>query len=162
MVREDSSLRSDSRDPMRNPSSNFNVSRVAAGARPVFPFIVANPITEPAADKHKNAECVHRKRLRWLLCEHWLRAHRASIEIEGRGANGIGAKGPDVRALEPVKDLHFGMAIGIVVTDRDDRIPGLYRGQKSGSRRRLAAVVANFKPVSYTHLDVYKRQACTW
>ncbi len=51
--REDSSLRSDSRDPMGNPSSNFNVIRVAAGARPVFPFIVANPITEPAADKHK-------------------------------------------------------------------------------------------------------------
>ncbi len=58
-----------------------------------------------------------------LLCRQGLCCHRAAIEIEGRGAQGIGAEGADMVVLQAAEDFHFGMAVGVVVGDGDDRMP---------------------------------------
>src|ERR1700727_893173 len=79
---EDSSLRPVSLDPIfESPSSEFTL---LALLRILYP----------------NRRQGNTKKV-WLPCRQGLGAHRASIEIEGRGPHGDGAEGPDMVVLQP-------------------------------------------------------------
>src|SRR5580698_1926164 len=96
--REDSSLRSDSRDPIRNTlPPDFNESYTGTGSGP----------TQKAV---------------WLPSSQWLGGHRVPIQIEGCGPQGVGAKGSDLAVLQAIEDLPFGVAIGVMVSHRNDGI----------------------------------------
>src|ERR1700734_3044835 len=110
---------------MGNPSSDFRAC------------FVANRITEPVAGKHKKVSLSARGPCPpGLLSGEGLRRYRAAIQIERRGAQGIGAESADMIVLQPMEYFYFGMAVGIMVGDGDDGILGRNRGQEARSGRR--------------------------